>query len=156
MNLLLFRTEWGYKIFWKKSQVQKWHSRKIHAPLKRNTSTEFPTGSNITSLWKIEEASLSGSARTLLRTATVRMPQGVRDVPTPTSDDAILCSLMIRGVFHCKLRQLQGFIEALITVLGFSLDCPHYLVFCHRAKKLNISLRKPLNTEERLAAGKSR
>lgn len=70
--------------------------------------------------------------------------------PNTYSDDAILCSLMIRGVFHCKLRQLQGFIEALITALGLSLDCPHYSVFCRRAKKLNIPLRKPLKTGERL------
>ena len=60
------------------------------------------------------------------------------------SDEAILCALMIRAVFHCKLRQLQGFIESLIEILGFDLACPQYSVFCRRAKNLNIPLRKPL------------
>ncbi len=66
------------------------------------------------------------------------------------SDDAILCALMIRAVFHCKLRQLQGFIESLIKTLGLDLDCPHYSVFCRRAKRLSIPLRKPLKPGENL------
>ena len=66
------------------------------------------------------------------------------------SDEAILCALMIRAVFHCKLRQLQGFIESLIEILGLDLACPHYSVFCRRAKNLNIPLRKPLKPGENL------
>lgn len=57
---------------------------------------------------------------------------------------------MIRAVFHCKLRQLQGFIESLIESLGLDLDCPHYSVFCRRAKKLSIPLRAPLKPGENL------
>ena len=70
--------------------------------------------------------------------------------PKLYSDDAILCALMIRSVFHCKLRQLQGFIESLIGLLGLNLDCPHYSVFCRRAKKLKIPLRTPLKPGEKL------
>ena len=70
--------------------------------------------------------------------------------PKTYSDDAILCALMIRAVFHCRLRQLQGFIEAMIASLGLSLKCPHYSVFCRRAKNLNIPLRKPLKPGENL------
>lgn len=77
-------------------------------------------------------------------------PPESRGRPKTYSDDAILCALMIRAVFHCKLRQLQGFIETMITALGLSLHCPHYSVFCRRAKKLNIPLRKPLKPGENL------
>lgn len=66
------------------------------------------------------------------------------------SDDAILCALMVRSVFHCRLRQLQGFIESLIALLGLDLDCPHYSIFCRRAKKLSIPLTKPLKEGEHL------
>ena len=66
------------------------------------------------------------------------------------SDDAILCALMIRSVFRCKLRQLQGFMESLIEVLGIDLSCPHYSFFCRRAKKLDVPLRKPLKPGENL------
>jgi hypothetical protein len=70
--------------------------------------------------------------------------------PKLYSDDAIICALMIRAVFHCKLRQLQGFIESLIKMLGLDLNCPHYSVFCRRAKNLKIPLRKPLKPGENL------
>lgn len=66
------------------------------------------------------------------------------------SDDAILCALMIRAVFHCKFRQLQGFIESLVEILRLDLDCPHYSVFCRRAKKLSIPIRKSLRPGENL------
>lgn len=70
--------------------------------------------------------------------------------PNFYSDNTILCALMIRAVFHCKLRQLQGFIESLIEILGLDLDCPHYSVFCRRAKKLSVPLRRPLKPGEHL------
>ncbi|MDN3506525.1 MAG: IS5 family transposase [Simkaniaceae bacterium] len=70
--------------------------------------------------------------------------------PKLYSDDAILCALMIQAVFHCKLRQLQGFVESLIEILGLDLDCPHYSVFCRRAKKLSIPFNKSLNPGEPL------
>lgn len=70
--------------------------------------------------------------------------------PNFYSDDAILCALMIRAVFHCKLRQLQGFIESLIEMLGLDLECPHYSVFCRRAKKLSIPLSRPFKPGEKL------
>ena len=66
------------------------------------------------------------------------------------SDDAIVCALMIRAVFHSKLRQLQGFMESLMEILGLDLDCPHYSVFCRRAKKLSIPIQKPLRPGEKL------
>jgi len=58
--------------------------------------------------------------------------------------------LMIKAVFRIALRALQGFIKSLITILGLDLICPHYSVFCRRAKDLQIPLRKLLKSGEKL------
>ncbi|HEV7738053.1 MAG TPA: transposase, partial [Chlamydiales bacterium] len=70
--------------------------------------------------------------------------------PDTYSDDAIRCGLMIKAVFRIALRALQGFIKSLITILGLDLTCPHYSVFCRRAKDLRIPLRKLLKPGEKL------
>ena len=56
--------------------------------------------------------------------------------PHRYADEAILCALMIRAVFHCKLRQLEGFLKSLIHLMGLDLETPHYSLICRRAKKL--------------------
>jgi transposase len=70
--------------------------------------------------------------------------------PDTYSDDAIRCSLLIKAVFRTPLRALQGFIGSLITTLKLDLKCPHYSVFCRRAKNLKIPLRKFLKSGEKL------
>lgn len=75
---------------------------------------------------------------------------GARGRPDTYSDDAIRCGLMIRAVFRTALRALQGFLRSLITTLGLHLMCPHYSVFCRRAKGLRIPLRKLLKPGEKL------
>lgn len=75
---------------------------------------------------------------------------GKRGRPDTYSDDAIRCGLMIRAVFRTALRALQGFLKSLITTLGLSLVCPHYSVFCRRAKGLQIPLRKLQKPDEKL------
>ena len=70
--------------------------------------------------------------------------------PDIYSDDAIRCGLMIKAVFRTTLRALQGFITSIITILGLDLTCPHYSVFCRRAKDLQIPLRKFLKPGEKL------
>jgi len=62
------------------------------------------------------------------------------------SDTAIGCGLMVREVFHLGLRQTQGFVSSLITLMGFSLECPHYTTFCRRQQGLTLPL-----TRERAA-----
>jgi hypothetical protein len=57
---------------------------------------------------------------------------------------------MIKAVFHTTLRSLQGFLTSLITIMGVNLKCPHYSVFCRRAKNLQIPLRKFLKPGEKL------
>lgn len=66
------------------------------------------------------------------------------------SDDAIRCGLTIRTVFHTALRALQGFIQSILKLLGLDCTCPHYSVFCRRAKGLKIPLRRLLKPGEKL------
>lgn len=70
--------------------------------------------------------------------------------PNTYSDDAIRCGLMIKVVFRTALRSLQGFIESIIGILELDFTCPHYSVFCRRAKGLRIPLRKLLKPGEKL------
>ena len=70
--------------------------------------------------------------------------------PKIYSDDVIRCALMIKAVFGIPLRGLQGFITSLLVILGLDLACPHYSVFCRRAKGLKIPLRRLLRTGEHL------
>lgn len=77
-------------------------------------------------------------------------PTGKPGRPDTYSDDAIRCGLIIKAVFRTALRALQGFIGSLIVILGLDLACPHYTVFCRRAKGLQIPLRKLLKPGEKL------
>lgn len=70
--------------------------------------------------------------------------------PNTYSDDTIRCGLMIRAVFRTALRQLQGFVSSILRILGLNLDCPHYSVFCRRAKGLSIPMRRLLKPGEKL------
>jgi hypothetical protein len=70
--------------------------------------------------------------------------------PDIYSDDTIRCGLIIKAVFHVALRQLQGLIMSLITILEVDLVCPHYSVFSRRAKNLSIPMRKFLKRGEHL------
>ena len=57
---------------------------------------------------------------------------------------------MIRAVFKTTLRALQGLIQSILEILGLELTCPHYSVFCRRAKGLAIPIRKFLKPGEKL------
>jgi hypothetical protein len=70
--------------------------------------------------------------------------------PKTYSDDAIRCGLMIKAVFASPLRMLQGFVASLIVILRLDLSCPHYSIFCRRAKGLKIPLRRLLKPGEHL------
>jgi hypothetical protein len=70
--------------------------------------------------------------------------------PDIYSDDAIRCGLALRAVFHTTLRALQGFITSIFRLLGLQLVCPHYSVFCRRAKGLQLPMRKFLKPGEKL------
>jgi hypothetical protein len=69
----------------------------------------------------------------------------VKGRPKIYSDDAILCALLIKTVFHLPLRSLQGFLVSLVALLGLPLKTPSYTQVCRRAQSLGKVLGKLSN-----------
>lgn len=62
--------------------------------------------------------------------------------PRDYSDDAILCALVIRTVYHLPLRAVEGLLRSLVTLLGLNINVPSYTQICRRAKTLKKELRR--------------
>lgn len=62
--------------------------------------------------------------------------------PQIYSDEAILCALLIRTVYHLPLRALQGFLLSMVVLLGLAIRIPSYSQICRRAKDLGKALKK--------------
>lgn len=56
--------------------------------------------------------------------------------PCIYSNDAILCALMIKAVYHLPFRALQGLLISIVSLLEVSLPIPSYTEICRRAKGL--------------------
>ena len=54
------------------------------------------------------------------------------------ADAAILCSMILKAVYHLTYRSLQGFTRDIITLLGLNLPVPSYTQTCRRAAKLKL------------------
>ena len=67
---------------------------------------------------------------------------GEKGRPAEYSDDAILCSLLIRTVYHLPLRSTEGLLLSLVSLLGLTLKIPSYTQICRRAKHLGKTLKK--------------
>lgn len=65
--------------------------------------------------------------------------------PPLYSDTAILCALTLKAVFRLPLRQTEGFVGSLITLLKLSLPVPDYSTLSRRGKTLDV----PLGTRQR-------
>lgn len=65
--------------------------------------------------------------------------------PQEYSDDAILCALLIRTVYHLPLRALEGLLRSLVSLLNLSIKIPSYTQICRRAKTLGKALKKLSN-----------
>lgn len=61
---------------------------------------------------------------------------GEKGRPQEYSDDAILCVLLVRIVYHLSLRATEGLLLSLISLLGLSLKIPSYTQICRTAKVL--------------------
>jgi Transposase DDE domain len=61
---------------------------------------------------------------------------GNRGWPQIYSDDAILCALMVKVVYHLPLRALVGFLKSLLCLLGVCLPVPSYTQISRRAARL--------------------
>jgi len=62
--------------------------------------------------------------------------------PKLYSDDAILCALLLRAVYHLPLRAVQGFLCALVSMLALSLPIPNYTRVCRRAQSLGQGIKR--------------
>jgi hypothetical protein len=56
------------------------------------------------------------------------------------ADVAILCSLLLREVYHLPLRATQGLVCSLMSVLEVDLPVPHYSTLSRRARALSVKL----------------
>jgi len=65
-----------------------------------------------------------------------------RGRPKIYSDDAILCALIIRAVYHLPLRALQGFLLSIFVLMKFTLPVPCYTRICRRAALIGQQLKK--------------
>src|ERR1700743_45704 len=57
--------------------------------------------------------------------------------PATYSDEAILMMLMVREVYKCTLRALQGFVQSIFSKMGLNLPVPSYSQISRRAKSLH-------------------
>ena len=70
--------------------------------------------------------------------------------PRIYSDDAILCALMVREIFHLPLRALEGFLVSLMGMLKLCLPVPSYSQISRRSSALDrilqrLSSRRPVS-----------
>ncbi len=56
------------------------------------------------------------------------------------SDIAIETGLTIRQIYNLKLRQVEGFLNSIITLLKVNIKIPDYTTLCKREKSLNINI----------------
>lgn len=58
------------------------------------------------------------------------------------SDEAILCSLILRAVYHLPLRALKGFLQWIFHTMHLSLPVPCYTRICRRAVSIGQELKR--------------
>jgi hypothetical protein len=63
------------------------------------------------------------------------------------TDAAILCSLLIREVYHLPLRSTQGLIISIFQLMNLELPCAHYSTLSRRAQKLPLQLSPHVNKQ---------
>ena len=59
------------------------------------------------------------------------------------SDMAIETSLVVRMIYKLAYRQTEGFLNSIASLLGLSMEIPHYSTLCRRSKALRKKLRIP-------------
>ena len=57
------------------------------------------------------------------------------------SDQAIETALALRLVFHLPLRQAEGFLRSVLSLMALELDAPDHTTLSRRSQQLNIDLR---------------
>lgn len=75
---------------------------------------------------------------------------GKRGASDYYSDTAITCALTLQAVYHLTLRQTEGLMSSIMTLMGITLAVPDYTTLCRRRKRLDVTLgvrrsRQPLH-----------
>lgn len=68
--------------------------------------------------------------------------EGKKGRPKKYSDDAILCALMLKSVYHLPLRALRGLLLSVVQLLGLQLPIPCYTRICRRAGELGQRIKR--------------
>jgi Transposase DDE domain len=63
-----------------------------------------------------------------------------RGRPQLYADVAILCSLLLREVYHLPLRATEGLVSSVLRLMQVSLPVPHSSTLSRRARSLNVQL----------------
>ena len=69
-------------------------------------------------------------------------PTGRRGVQRKFSDHAIETALTLRFVFRLPLRQAEGFLRSVLSLMGLDLDAPDHTTLSRRGQHLDIKLRR--------------
>ena len=68
------------------------------------------------------------------------VPTGRRGAQRKFSDHAIETALMLRLVFNLPLRQAEGFLRSVLSLLALDLEAPDHTTLSRRSQHLNIQL----------------
>ena len=69
-------------------------------------------------------------------------PSGRRGAQRKFSDHAIEIALTLRLVFKLPLRQAEGFLRSLLSLMGVNLEAPDHTTLSRRSRSLNVDLHR--------------
>lgn len=69
--------------------------------------------------------------------------QGARGRPAVYSDQAILALMIVRVVYGCAFRQLQGLMRDILMLMRIGCECPDYTTICRRARGVKVPIGVP-------------
>ena len=72
---------------------------------------------------------------------------GKRGAPRRYSDLAIETALTLRLVYRLPLRQAEGFLRSLLSIMGLDLGAPDHTTLSRRSRQLNIALKPKVSSK---------
>ncbi len=74
-------------------------------------------------------------------------PTGLRGAQRKFSDHAIETALTLRLVFKLPLRQAEGFLRSVLSLMGVNLEAPDHTTLSRRSQRLDLALSPPSANE---------
>ena len=75
-------------------------------------------------------------------TAWIPAPTGRRGAQRKFSDHAIETTLILRLIFKLPLRQAEGFLRSLLSLMGVGLEAPDHTTISRRSQSLDVDLHR--------------